>query len=181
MDVLAWVVVAVLVVLVALVVTARRMVRKPGIDPTDLLLDPALMARVKELAISDRKIQAIKELRDGVPGLGLATAKTMVDRMAAGARPVPPPAPAAPTVDPTPVETVDPVPSVPPVPGPVPAQGTSPDGGLDAAPSSSPVPLEVELEVRTLRSAGNTAAAIKLVRERTGMDQIDATYYVNSL
>ena len=61
------------------------------VDPTELLLEPELVNRVRALARADQKVAAIKLLRDGTPGLGLGPAKVMVDRMAATPRPVDPP------------------------------------------------------------------------------------------
>ena len=40
------------------------------------------MTKVRELAQQNQKVAAIKMLREGTPGLGLASAKVMVDRMA---------------------------------------------------------------------------------------------------
>ena len=82
MQTWVWIVVVVLVVVLLFVVIARRMVG--GVDPTQLLLEPDLVGRVRALAQSDQKIAAIKLLREGTPGLGLAAAKQMVDKMAAG-------------------------------------------------------------------------------------------------
>ena len=85
-----WIVVAVVVAMVAIVALLRRVVRRAvlgRVDPTDLLLEPELVDRVRALAQADEKVAAIKLLRDGTPGLGLASAKLMVERMAASARP----------------------------------------------------------------------------------------------
>jgi hypothetical protein len=83
-----WIVVVVLVVVVLFMFLARRAVG--GVDPTQLLLEPDLVGRVRALAQADQKVAAIKLLREGTPGLGLAAAKQMVDKMAA-----PPKAPPA--------------------------------------------------------------------------------------
>jgi ribosomal protein L7/L12 len=74
-----WIVIALLLVLLVLVLARRAAVG--NVDPTQLLLDPALMAQVRSLAESGQKVQAIAALRQGTPGLGLAAAKAMVDRM----------------------------------------------------------------------------------------------------
>ena len=84
MQTWVWIVVIVLVVVVLFVIMARRAVG--GVDPTQLLLEPDLVSRVRTLAQADQKVAAIKLLRDGTPGLGLAAAKQMVDKMAASPR-----------------------------------------------------------------------------------------------
>lgn len=71
--------VIVLVLLLAMLLTRRT---RGGVDPTQLLLDPDLVTQVRALAQQNQKIAAIKMLREGTPGLGLASAKVMVDRMA---------------------------------------------------------------------------------------------------
>ena len=86
MEALIWIVVAIVVIVVLLRLLARRAVLG-RVDPTELLLDPELVDRVRALAQADQKVAAIKLLRDGTPGLGLAPAKQMVDRMAASPRP----------------------------------------------------------------------------------------------
>ena len=146
-----WIVVAVLVVVLSLMIVARRTVG--GVDPTQLLLDPDLVGRVRALAQSNQKIAAIKLLRDGTPGLGLAAAKQMVDRMAAP-------------------------PAGPPAVDLGKSQGVGPP---EEAPSRSSVPLEVELQVRSLASAGQKIQAIKLVREHTSWDLHTAKDYVDGL
>lgn len=82
MDTWIWIAVAVFLVLLLLV--AARRAATGSVDPTQLSLDPALMAKVRALAESGQKVQAIAALRSGTPGLGLAAAKLMVDRMAPG-------------------------------------------------------------------------------------------------
>jgi len=76
---LVWTIVAVLVVILLATVFARRAVG--GVDPTTLTFDPDLIGRVRALALAGQPIPAIKLLREQTPGLGLAAAKTMVDRM----------------------------------------------------------------------------------------------------
>ena len=141
----AWVwivVIVVVVVLIAAIATGRRALT--GVDPTQLTLDPALVAQVKALAIAGRKIEAINALRAGTPGLSLAHAKNMVDRMAA------PPKRATP-------------------------------GTADQLPSASEVPLDVELEARSMKSQGQLIAAIKAVRDATGMGLAQAEDYIDGL
>ena len=148
MDAWVWIVVVVLVVVLLFMIFARRAVG--GVDPTQLLLEPDLVGRVRALAQSNQKIAAIKLLREGTPGLGLAAAKQMVDKMA-----VPRP--------PTPVVDV-----------------TKP-ASADEMPSPSTVPLDLELQVRSLKSDGQAIQAIKLVREYTKWDLRSAKEYVDGL
>ena len=84
MQTWVWIVVVALVVVVLFVIMARRTVG--GVDPTQLLLEPDLVGRVRTLAQANQKVAAIKLLREGTPGLGLAAAKQMVDKMAASPR-----------------------------------------------------------------------------------------------
>ena len=84
-----WWIVGILIVLLLAAVWARRTARGT-VDPTELTFAPETMAQVRQLARTD-KIAAITALRAAAPGLGLAQAKLMVDRMAA------PPAAAVPT------------------------------------------------------------------------------------
>lgn len=155
---LVWTVVAVLAVILLATVFARRAVG--GVDPTTLTFDPDLIGRVRALALAGKPIPAIKLLREQTPGLGLAAAKTMVDRMVksglADRRPV------------TSSST-----TVPAKPGSVMA--------ADLAPSSSSVPLEVELQARSLIAAGQKLQAIKLVRASTSWDLRQAKDYVDTL
>ncbi len=76
-----WWVVGILIVLVLAALWVRRTARG-SVDPTELTFAPETMAQVRQLAGTD-KISAIKTLREAAPGLGLAQAKLMVDRMAA--------------------------------------------------------------------------------------------------
>jgi hypothetical protein len=85
-DAWVWIVVAVLLV-VLLGVLGRRAARG-RVDPTDLLLEPELVEEVRALAQGGQKAAAISLLRERTPGLGLAPASVMVERMAA--RPKPP-------------------------------------------------------------------------------------------
>jgi ribosomal protein L7/L12 len=151
-----WVIV-VLLVLGLLMGIARR--AAGGVDPTQLLLDPELVGRVRALAQSEHQLQAIKMLREGTPGLGLAAAKQMVDRM--GAPPL--------TVT---SEQSSPV-----------APDLTRPGDMDAEmmPSVSTVPLEVELQVRSMKAAGEQISAIELVREQTSWSLLDAEHYVDGL
>lgn len=147
MDIWVWIGLALLVIVVSAAAAARRTVRG-RVDPTQLLLDPDLVGRVRGLARSDQKIAAIRLLRAGTPGLGLGAARVMVDRMAAGA-------PGGPATAPTP--------------------------GADLMPSPSRVSLDVELQARSLKSAGEAMKAVELIRERTDFGLQEATDYVDRL
>ena len=140
-----WIVFAVLVVVLLLLALGRR--AAGGVDPTQLLLDPELVGRVRVLAKAGQTIPAIKMLRQGTPGLGLAAAKQMVDKMAASST----------------------------------VSSPADQSAANAAPSASVVPLEIELEARSLKSDGNPVKAIKLVREHTGFDLAAAKDYVDGL
>lgn len=142
METWIWIAVAVMAVVLLLRFAGRRAVRG-RVDPTDLLLEPALVDEVRALAQADQKTAAIALLRKRTPGLGVGPAKVIVDRMAVPKQ-------------------------APPTAGP-------------AAADAGPVPLEVELDVRTLKSGGDLTAAIELVREHTGWDRSTATSYVEGL
>ncbi len=141
---------------VLVVVIAGRKARAPGIDPTQLTFEPALIAQLRALIAENHQIQAIKLLRESNPGLSLVTAKNIVDRLSVTA-------------------------AGPPAPAPPEASGQPPEQWADHAPSSSPVPFDVELEVRQLKLQGHLVHAIKLVREHTGMGLKDAKEYVDGL
>lgn len=77
-----WILIVVAVVVVLLQLFARRTVIG-RVDPTQVSLSPELVAQVRQLAVSGQQIPAIKLLCQST-GMGLAAAKTMVDRMTAG-------------------------------------------------------------------------------------------------
>jgi ribosomal protein L7/L12 len=87
MEAWIWVVVAIVVVVVVVLRLLARRAVVGRVDPTELLLEPDLVNRVRALAQADQKVAAITLLRAGTPGLGLGPAKLMVDRMAATPRP----------------------------------------------------------------------------------------------
>ena len=153
-DILLWILVVAAAVVVAVVLLARRALR-PGTDPTQLTFDPALMARVEEHVRAGRKVYAIKELRDGTPGLGLRSAQLMVERMAArlaaAQRPASPAAPTGPAV-PT----------------------AAPDQALH-------LDLDVEWQVRSLHAAGDVDEAVRITRDHTGCTEEQARRYVDTL
>jgi hypothetical protein len=76
-----WALIVGVALVVALVLIGRRAL---GTDPTQLLLDPAVVAAAKEQAQSGHRADAVRTLRTGTPGLSLSAAVAMVDRMAAG-------------------------------------------------------------------------------------------------
>lgn len=75
-----WIFLGIVVVLLLAMLLTRR--ANSGVDPTQLLLDPELVSKVRLLAQQNQRIAAIQMLREGTPGLGLRSAKVMVDRMA---------------------------------------------------------------------------------------------------
>jgi hypothetical protein len=81
-DAWVWIVVAILLVVLLLGILGRRAARG-RVDPTDLLLEPALVEEVRALARSGQKAAAVALLRKRTPGLGVAPATLMVERMAA--------------------------------------------------------------------------------------------------
>lgn len=158
----------VVVVLLVGALLSRRATR--GTDPTQLTFDPAVMTQAKNLALNDQKIAAIQLLRDSTPGLSLAAAKALVDKLGRrqpsapfAGEPIPPTAVAAPPAAP---------------PGPA---DWYPAAAADVAPSTSRLPLEVELEARSLKSQGKAINAIKLVREHTDLSLLEAKNLVDGL
>ena len=93
MDTWLWIAVAVLLVVLLLRAAGRRALLG-RVDHTDLLLEPDLVERVRALARADQKAAAITLLRKHTPGLGLAPAKLIVDRMATPKQPPPTTGPA---------------------------------------------------------------------------------------
>lgn len=120
-------------------------------DPTRLSFPPELMAEVSELARSRRTVAAVTLLRERTPGLSVAHAKRIVDRLAVREQPALPSAPADPGPD------------------------------RDQAPSGSSVPLEVELQVRGQVSAGDPAGALRTLAAATGWDDDRAVRYLDTL
>ena len=82
MDVWVWIAAAILLIALLLAVLGRRAARG-RVDPTDLLLEPELVEEVRALARAGDKAAAISLLRRRTPGLGLAPATLMVERMVA--------------------------------------------------------------------------------------------------
>ena len=81
MDAWVWIVVLSLVVLIIPFVAIRRAARN-RVDPTQVSIDAALAGRVRELCAQDKKVQAVKELREST-GLALRDALTVVEKLAA--------------------------------------------------------------------------------------------------
>ncbi len=147
----------------AVALIGRRVV--PGVDPTQLTFDQAVMHEVTELLARDRKIEAVALLRSTTPGLSVASAKAMVDRMDAAARRSAAGAPAAPGAPGAPEAAAE-------SPAPV---------DPDSVPSADSLALEVELDVRSLKAQGNTIGAIKVVREHTGWGLKESKDFVDNL
>jgi len=80
MNVVVWALVAGVSVALLLVLVSKGV--NSGVDPTQLLLDPELIGRVRVLAQANQQLAAIKLLREGTPGLGIGSAKVMVNKMA---------------------------------------------------------------------------------------------------
>ena len=153
----AWVwiiiVVAVLLIVLSALGSAGRRAAVGG-DPTQFTFSPDLMTEVNALVQQDQRIAAIKLLRTQTPGLSLLAAKNIVDRMAQRQ-----PGTGRPT-------------------GP---SLTKPPLDADLRPSSAAVPLDVELQVRSMVTDGQKIAAIKLVREVTGWGLAQAKAYTDTL
>ena len=71
--------------LIALVIVRAMRMRK-RVDPTDVSLDPALVANIRELYRKGDKLAAVKALR-AATGLGLADAIRIADKLGATAKP----------------------------------------------------------------------------------------------
>lgn len=79
MDVWWWVTLLVLLAVIGVFMIARRSARA-RVDPTQVSIDPALAARIKELYAQGDKLKAITELR-AATGLRTADALMIVDRL----------------------------------------------------------------------------------------------------
>jgi ribosomal protein L7/L12 len=82
-DTLLWIVVTVLVLgaLLAGFVLVLRRAARPGVDPTDLSLEPDFVAELRSLAERGKRVEAIARLRQRT-GVGLADAVRIVERLA---------------------------------------------------------------------------------------------------
>jgi ribosomal protein L7/L12 len=83
-----WVVILLGAALIALVIVGALRARN-RVDPTDVTLDPALVATVRAHYRKGDKVAAVKALR-AATGLGLADAVRIVDKLGATAKPAPP-------------------------------------------------------------------------------------------
>ena len=87
MDYWFWVVMLPVSALIALVIVRGMRMRK-RVDPTDVSLDPALVANVRELYRKGDKLAAVKALR-AATGLGMADAIRIADKLGATSKPAP--------------------------------------------------------------------------------------------
>ncbi len=85
MDIWFWVVILLGAALIALVIVGAVRARN-RVDPTNLTLDPALVAKVRDQYRKGDKLGAVKALR-AATGLGLADAVRIVDKLGASAKP----------------------------------------------------------------------------------------------
>jgi ribosomal protein L7/L12 len=158
--------------------------RRSGPDLTQVTFDPDLMVRVRALAAAGERVQAIKMLRESTPNLGLGQASLLVDRMAKSATRQQ----AAGEVVPRSSEITPGGAEITPEGSEIAARTTGDAHRRDLdprmfedAPSSSAVDLEVELEVRALRSDGKSDDAVQLLQQHTGWDKRTAEDYISAL
>jgi ribosomal protein L7/L12 len=159
--------------------------RRSGSDLTQVTFDPDLMVRVRALAAAGERVQAIKMLRESTPNLGLGQASLLVDRMAKSATRQ---EAAGEVAAPRSSEITPGGAGITPEGSEIAARTTG-DGHrsdldprmFEDAPSSSAVDLEVELEVRALRSDGKSDDAVQLLQQHTGWDKRTAEDYISAL
>lgn len=163
-------------VAVVLFVLGRKAIA-PGVDPTQLSFDPSVMEEVRRLTLDGHKIQAIALLREQTPGLSVGAAKTMVDRMELSAKRR---SGAGPDQE-APAPAVRPSSTAPPAPPALAKPSTPVRPAGDDVPSSAVLPLDVELEVRSLMAQDQRIAAIALVREHIDFGLAEASDYVDGL
>ncbi|MET9021635.1 ribosomal protein L7/L12 [Actinopolymorpha sp. NPDC004070] len=125
-------------------------------------VDPMVVAVVVSLLGQNKKIKAVKELRESTR-LGLADAKALVEAIAAGHRP------------PTVVLRGDAVDVTPPT------SARDPHGSPVSQESAGPSPADLAGRARSLRSQGLESEAVQLVRAETGMGLADAQRFVRAL
>lgn len=143
--------------LIALVIVGAVRARN-RVDPTDVSLDPALVAKVRNQYRKGDKVGAVKALR-AATGLGLADAVRIVDKLGATAKPTPSKAASSKAASSN--------------AGPVAAGGVPP--------ISATIGPDHQDELRSLVAAGQQIEAIKMVRTLTGMGLKDAKEYVDRL
>ena len=144
---------AVIALVIVLAWSARK--RRSYVDPTQVTIDASLAGKVTGLYQQGKKVEAVKLLREQT-GLSLADAVTIVEKIASRSKS------GSNSGSKTAVKRERPP-------------------RTDTAPSTSPVDLDTELEVRSLVADGNKITAITLVRARTGWDLSAAKDYVESL
>lgn len=84
MDIWLWLIILVIAVLIGFVMVSRRGARS-RIDPTDVTITPALAQQVKDLYLKNKKLEAVKALREQT-GLGLADAVRIADKLGAAGK-----------------------------------------------------------------------------------------------
>ena len=144
---------AVIALVIVLAWSARK--RRSYVDPTQVTIDASLAGKVTGLYQQGKKVEAVKLLREQT-GLSLADAVTIVEKIASRSKS------GSNSGSKTAVKRERPP-------------------RTDTAPSTAPVDLDTELEVRSLVADGDKITAITLVRARTGWDLSAATDYVESL
>jgi len=144
---------AVIALVIVLTWSTRR--RRSYIDPTQVTIDASLAGKVNDLYRQGKKLEAVKLLREQT-GLSLADAVTITEKIASRSKSG--------------------------------SKSSSQAGSkrerasnADMSPSTAPVDLDTELEVRSLVADGDKTAAITLVRARTGWDHSSAKEYVDGL
>jgi len=144
---------AVIALVIVLAWSARK--RRSYVDPTQVTIDASLAGKVTGLYQQGKKVEAVKLLREQT-GLSLADAVTIVEKIASRSKS------GSNSGSKTAVK-----------------RERAPRA--DTAPSTAPIDLDTELEVRSLVADGDKATAISLVRARTGWNRSAATEYVDSL
>jgi len=148
---------AVIALVIVLTWSTRR--RRSYIDPTQVTIDAALAGKVNDLYRQGKKLEAVKLLHEQT-GLSLADAVTITEKIASRSKS-----------------------------GSKSSSKSSSQAGskrerasnADMSPSTAPVDLDTELEVRSLVADGDKTAAITLVRARTGWDLSSAKDYIDGL
>lgn len=168
-----WILLGAVVMIGGTVFLSRRAVRS-GPDPTQLTIEPAVIAEIEQLCAQGRSVEAIAVLRRAT-GLNLLNAKVIVDRVdrrrqERSGRQRPPGA-AAPSAA---------APSTPASSLPVPPAVVG-DSDVVDQPSASEVDLDTELHVRSLIAEGRRRDAVNLVRARTDWDAEQAGRFIDSL
>jgi len=150
-----WILVIAAVIALVFVLAWSARKRRSYVDPTQVTIDAALAGQVTGLYQQGKKVEAVKLLREQT-GLSLADAVTIVEKIASRSKS------GSNSGSKTAVKRERPP-------------------RTDTAPSTSPVDLDTELEVRSLVADGDKITAITLVRARTGWDLSAAKDYVESL